>query len=239
MLSRPAASGEVFDGLADAAGQVPGDPEGGGERDQEADGEGDHAGVGEGAFDVGDLGGVGWVSGVEQVGVEQGWADDGGGQAGAGHDGEQDDGLGDEQPGAEPPGSDRVEQAGHPSSHPVADAADGGDVARLGGVVVELLAEVGDVDVDDVFVADPGGVPDGVDELAAAEGDAGLGGQDVEDVELGAGERDGLVADPDLAAGGVDAQVAEHARAPPRGRRRVGGGGAAARSGHGRRVRGC
>ena len=35
------------------------------------------------------------------------------------------------------------------------------------------------MDVDHVFVADPRGVPDGVDELAAAEGDAGLGGPDV------------------------------------------------------------
>ena len=47
--------------------------------------------------------------------------------------------------------------------------------------------------------------------MAAAEGDAGLGGQDVEEVEFGAGEGDGLVCDPDFVAGGVDAQVAEHA----------------------------
>ncbi len=106
--------GQELDGMADAAGQVPRDPEGGGERDQQPDGEGDHAGVGEGAFDVDDLGRVGRVARVQEVGVEQRWPDDRGGQAGAGHDGEQDDGLGDEQPGAEPPRCDRLKQAGHP-----------------------------------------------------------------------------------------------------------------------------
>ena len=80
------------------------------------------------------------------------------------------------------------------------------------------------MDVHDVFVADPRGVPHGVDQLAAAERQAGLGGQDVEDVELGAGEGDGVVADPHFVAGGVDAQVAEHTLILHRG----GGGGWAA-----------
>ena len=61
------------------------------------------------------------------------------------------------------------------------------------------------MDVDDVFVTDPGGVPDRIDDLATAEREAGLGGEYVQDVELGAGERDRDASDPDLASGGVDA----------------------------------
>src|SRR6266545_8413510 len=44
-------------------------------------------------------------------------------------------------------------------SHPVADAAHGADVAGVFGIVVELAAQVADVDVDDVFVAVPLAAP--------------------------------------------------------------------------------
>ena len=77
------------------------------------------------------------------------------------------------------------------------------------------------MDVDHVFVADPRGVPDGVDELAAAEGDAGLGGQDSRMSNSVRVSATGVVADPDFARGGVDPQVAEHAVFVPCG----GGGG--------------
>ena len=52
-------------------------------------------------------------------------------------------------------------------AHPVADAADRTHIPRCAGLVAQLLAEVGDMDVDQVLVADPGVVPYGVDELAA------------------------------------------------------------------------
>jgi len=80
--------------------------------------------------------------------------------------------------------------ASSPSSraHPVADTADGLDVALRGRVVSELGSDVGDVDVDEVFLSDPVRPPDPLDELASGEGELGPCRQSLEQVELGAGQ---------------------------------------------------
>src|ERR1035437_1009476 len=56
-----------------------------------------------------------------------------------------------------------------PIAHSVADAADRPHVARRAGIITELPAQVPDVDVDQMLVANPGLVPHGVDELSAGE----------------------------------------------------------------------
>ena len=72
------------------------------------------------------------------------------------------------------------------------------------------------MDVDEVVVADPRLAPHGVDELAAIPHHTGPRSQRGEDVELGAGQRDQLTVQEDLAAGDVDRQRAEHPGGLPR-----------------------
>ena len=75
----------------------------------------------------------------------------------------------------------------------VAGAADGADVARLVGVVVEFLAEGGDVDVDGAVEDFVFAIADGF-EKGFAGLDAALGFHEGgEDVELDGGEDEGLV----------------------------------------------
>ena len=59
-------------------------------------------------------------------------------------------------------------------AHPVPDAADRADEVRRAGVIGELAAQVGDVDVDEVVVAEPVLAPDALEQLGAAERDARL-----------------------------------------------------------------
>ena len=73
-------------------------------------------------------------------------------------------------------------------AHPVPDAADGGDEIRRPRVVLQLAPQVGDVDVDQVVVAEPVLAPDALEQLGAAERDARLRGERVEQVELDPGE---------------------------------------------------
>ena len=87
----------------------------------------------------------------------------------------------------------------HPGPSPVADPAHGQDVAGVGRVVAELAANVSDVDVDQVLVADPAAAPDVFDQLGSGERQAGSGGQGIQDVELGAGQLHGYAAEVDLA----------------------------------------
>ena len=74
----------------------------------------------------------------------------------------------------------------------------------------ELLAQVRDVDVDDVVVAEPVLTPHGVEQLTASQHLAGIGGELVEQIELDLGEVDRLAAQFDLAGEGADDQVVEH-----------------------------
>ena len=97
-------------------------------------------------------------------------------------------------------------------AHPVSDAADGADEVRGARVVGELAAQVGDVDVDEVVVAEPVLAPHALEQLRAAERDARLGGQRVEQVELDPGELERDAVELDLAGRGVDRQRAERAR---------------------------
>ena len=79
------------------------------------------------------------------------------------------------------------------AGRPVADAADGGDVARPLGVVAELVAQPPDVDVDGP-VEDVGLVlaVDRVEQLVAGQ-DAAVGLEErLEQPELDAGQRDRL-----------------------------------------------
>ena len=69
-----------------------------------------------------------------------------------------------------------------------------------------------DVDVDEVFVADPGFVANYFEKLSAAQHDSWPRGQGSENVEFGAGQQDQFVVDMYLTGGDVDAQCAEAAR---------------------------
>src|SRR5665213_3142428 len=80
----------------------------------------------------------------------------------------------------------RVRTAGGPSSEPVADAPHGGERE----VGAELLAQLADVDVDRPLVAEPVRAPDAVEELLAGQGQALVGHQERQQVELPGGQRD-------------------------------------------------
>ena len=92
--------------------------------------------------------------------------------------------------------------------HPVADTADGPNVALGGRVVSELGPDVGDVDVDQVLFSDPVRPPDPLDELAAGESELGSLGQCLEQVELGTGQLHQGLPHLDLSGLRVQAQVA-------------------------------
>ena len=63
----------------------------------------------------------------------------------------------------------RRDAAGSPAgAHPIPDAAHGGDEVGRARVVGELAAQIGDVDVDEVVVAEPVLAPDALEQLGAA-----------------------------------------------------------------------
>src|SRR5512142_2895398 len=74
----------------------------------------------------------------------------------------------------------------------VADASNGLNEPRGIRIVVELPAEVRDVDVDQVVVADEVGAPDIVEERLADDDDARVAREDGQDVELGRRQRSRL-----------------------------------------------
>src|SRR5438270_1664396 len=93
------------------------------------------------------------------------------------------------------------------SSEAVPDAPHGGE--RQG--VAELLAELANVDVDGALVAVPSRSPHAVEELLTGESQAGVVGQEPEQVELSRGKRHDVTADACLAPSCVDLHPAhEH-----------------------------
>ena len=91
-------------------------------------------------------------------------------------------------------------------AEPEPDAADGDDEVRLGCPVVQLAAQVRQVDVDDVVVADPVLAPDRAQQFLAGADVTGVLAEVAEEVELDAGEVDDGVVDPGLAASEIDVQ---------------------------------
>src|SRR5262249_24174602 len=91
----------------------------------------------------------------------------------------------------------------------VSDAADREQVLRVLWVVLELLAQVADVDVDRARVAVGGVCPDPVEQHVAREDPPGGAGQGRQDLELDKGQL-GLVASHlDRALQEVETQIAE------------------------------
>src|SRR5579885_297484 len=87
---------------------------------------------------------------------------------------------------AAPPGAPRGRSAfGEGVAHP----PDGEDELRIGRIVLDLVAEMADVDVDGLLVLVEGFVvPDQLQELAPGEDPPRSGGEVAEDLELGGGE---------------------------------------------------
>src|SRR5581483_1695713 len=88
---------------------------------------------------------------------------------------------------------------------PVAHTPDGGD----GHGVAQLLADLGDVDVDGAGVAVPAVAPDAVEDLLAGQGPAPVLGQVAEQLELLAGHVDHGAVGRHLAAAEVDHGAAD------------------------------
>ena len=139
------------------------------------------------------LGVIGGVAGFDHQGLEDVGPDDG-------HADRQDrdaDGGRHERREGDPEGDPATHQAGPGAERPtpgraVADATDGGDIARRLGVVAELVAQAADVDVDRA-VEDLGLVlaVDGIEQLVARQ-DAPIGlEQGLEQPELDPGQLDG------------------------------------------------
>ncbi len=105
------------------------------------------------------------------------------------------------------------------------------DVAGSRGIVAELAAKVGNMDVEDVVVAEEVDAPDGIDQLLAGEDHARLSNERGQEVEFECGQVDKLTRPP----GGATSRIHDQVRCPQRrslpGRRRRAGGAAAA---HGR-----
>src|SRR2546426_257499 len=108
-------------------------------------------------------------------------------------------------------GGGRAASARRPFSsvllEPEADAAHGGDVARGGGIVAELLTQPGDVHVQGLGGRPPGGVPDLAHQLLTGDDPARVPYQDAQQVELLGGELQLLVAHPRTVRLDVDAHT--------------------------------
>ena len=135
------------------------------------------------------------------------------------HDGDE----GERQPALEGPAVAR--RVGQPSTlgKRVPDATDRLDEGRMGRVVLELVAQVADVDVDRLLVlVERLVVAQQVEQLGAGVDAARLAGEVAEDLELGRGEADPPVAALDAPPVEVDEQVlvADDAAARPRRRGR-------------------
>ncbi len=108
----------------------------------------------------------------------------------------------------------------------IADPSHRPDVARLGGIRLDLVADVADVDVDGALVRFERVVvvADELEQLGAGEDAARLGGEVAEQVELRRGEVDPLPVARDAPALEVDDEVAaaQGAAAPDLGQLAVG-----------------
>ena len=113
-------------------------------------------------------------------------------------------GAGDDEDDGDEADHGQHQAAPHASAEPVADAPHRGQRE----VGPELLAQLGHVDVDRPLVAVPVGAPDAVEQLLAREGEAGVAGQEGEQVELAGGQGHHLAAPAHLAAAQVDLEVA-------------------------------
>src|SRR5688500_9297597 len=91
----------------------------------------------------------------------------------------------------------------------VPDAAHGEQVLGVLGVLLDLLAQVADVDVDRPRVAEGRVAPDPGQQHLAREDPAGVAGERLEDLELDVRRLDVLVADLDGALGEVHPQLAD------------------------------
>ncbi len=83
---------------------------------------------------------------------------------------------------------------------PIAGAAHGEDQLGLAGVALDLLAQVAHVDVDRPRLAVVGAAADALEQLPAAEDDAGIAREERQELELDEGELDRRVAHLDGAA---------------------------------------
>ena len=101
----------------------------------------------------------------------------------------------------------------------VADAAHGQHQLGVLGVALDLLAQVGDVDVAGADVAAELRLPQLLHDLLAAEDLARVAGQQAQDLELRARQVDGLAAHGDQVAREVDADGAGARPGCPRARR--------------------
>lgn len=90
----------------------------------------------------------------------------------------------------------------------VADGGFGEEVAGLGGVGFEFLAELVHVDAEVVGFLRGMGAPDFGEELFVGEDAAGVFDEGGEEAVLGGCEVDGFAGEGDFAAGEVDAEVA-------------------------------
>lgn len=79
---------------------------------------------------------------------------------------------------------------------------------------LQLLAEVADVDLDDLRLAMEGVPPDALEDHTAVEDLIGMLQEEPEQLVLGAGEGYSAVAAPSLAGRGVQPQVGEAPLAP-------------------------
>lgn len=73
-------------------------------------------------------------------------------------------------------------------AHTVSDSSHSAHEPRLGRVILELASQVANVDIDEVFVSDPGSAPHNLDELLAAECHPRAFRKRGQWIELGAGE---------------------------------------------------
>src|SRR5580658_5502712 len=89
----------------------------------------------------------------------------------------------------------------------VAGAPDGDDVARLGGVGLDLLPEATDVHRDGAAVAER--APDQLEQLVAAEHLTRMRNEHAQERELARGEIDLPSLAADLVRGQVDSELAE------------------------------
>jgi hypothetical protein len=89
---------------------------------------------------------------------------------------------------------------------PVADAANRLDVIPIG---TELLSQIGDLNVHGPIRDDIVAAMKRIDDLIAAENNAGAARQHVQDVELGQGQGEGPILEQSFAATGVDCQIVD------------------------------
>src|SRR5438874_1516816 len=77
------------------------------------------------------------------------------------------------------------------------------------GVAIDLFAQSVDVDLDDVGLALPVGLPEVLAEHAAGDDGAGVSHQELEEAELGGGEVDVLAGASDLAGGEIEDEIGD------------------------------